>query len=245
MTIGILGAGSLAGFVIAGAGGDFLISPRGQSARLSQRPGVRVAPSNQAVVDACERVLVCLPARTGPDILRGLTFRPGQSVLSAMAGTGLAALSQAVAPARAAVTMMPGHANALGVGPVILHPADADWQAFLSRLGPVHVLDTPDAFDLAASFGALSGASIHWLAHLAAWFQSRGLPADLSRRLVAETLRGNAEVFLQSPETPAEIAAGVTTPGGITALVVETLTRQGALQAWNDGLDKVHQRLRG
>ncbi len=241
MIIGILGSGSLAGFLIEGAGGDFLISPRGQARALADRYGVAVATSNQAVVDTCDRIVVCLPAKTGLAILQELRFRPGQSVLSAMAGVDIAALTRAVAPARVAVTMLPGHANALRCGPSILHPALPEWTAFLARLGPVHPLDDPAQFELAACFGAFSGASIHWLTHLARWFETRGLPADLARSLVAETLRGNAEVLLHSPDPLDRIAAGVTTPGGITARVLDTLTEHGALTAWDEALDRLRQ----
>lgn len=245
MKIGILGAGSLAGFLVqgAGAGVDVLVSPRGQSADLAARFGVAVADSNQDLVDRADHIIACLPAGSGREVLSSLRFRPGQSVLSAMAGLGILALAQAVAPARAAVAMMPGHANALGVGPSILHPADNTWAAFLGRLGPVHQIDTAEAFDLAAVFGALSGATIHWMAHLAGWFQARGLDPALARALVAQTLRGNAEVLMRSDQPLDQIAKGVTTPGGITEQVVSALQQAGALDAWDQGLERVRRRL--
>lgn len=245
MTIGLLGAGHLAGFLVqgSGSGAGFVVSPGGRSAALAERFGVAVATSNQALVNQVERLVVCLPAASGLEVLRGLRFRPGQSVLSAMAGVGIAALTEAVAPARAAVTMLPGHANALRLGPSILHPADAEWAGFLARLGPVHVLPDPAQFDLAATFGALSGAAIHWMAHLAQWYADRGLNPSLARALVAQTLRGNAEVLLRSAESLDQIAAGVTTAGGITEMVVETLEQNGALAAWDQGLDRVRRRL--
>lgn len=69
----------------------------------------RSHPGNQALVDACDHILVCLPAAVGVAILRGLTFRNGQKVCSAMAaGASLDDIRAAIAPAEATLSMMPG-----------------------------------------------------------------------------------------------------------------------------------------
>ena len=84
MRIGILGTGHLAEFLIRGAGGryDFVVSPRSaaRAAALAASHGVGVAPDNQAVVDGCDLILVCLPAAEGVEILRGLRFRAPRNV---------------------------------------------------------------------------------------------------------------------------------------------------------------------
>ncbi len=249
-TIGILGIGHLAEFIIHGAAGKgyaFLLSPRsaGRAERLAAATGAMVADSNQAVVDGADLILSCLPATEGPEILQGLTFRPGQTVLSAMAGTRQAALADIVAPATAFCTMMPGLANSYGVGPCLLYPADPRWQTFLSNLGPVHLFDDENAFVTATAFGALSGASFFLMDAMIGWFVDNGLPAPQARRLVAETLRGNATVLLHETATLAEITPGIATPGGITEALVRILNRDGGIGAWSQGLDLVLRRVRG
>lgn len=248
MRIGILGTGHLAAYLVRGAQGSgysFLLSPRGAAiaADLAARFGCEVAASNQEVVDSCQHVLVCLPAATGLGDLRGLRFRAGQSVLSAMAGAGLEDLRTAVAPAEGFVGMMPGYANAYSAGPSLLHPASDDWREFLSALGPVHQIAAPEEYQTAAVFGAMSGATVFLIRHLAEWYARHGLDPATARQLVAETLRGNAEVFLQSPEGMEAISDGVTTPGGITEQLVGHLHRTGALTAWDDALDAVLARM--
>lgn len=244
MKIGILGVGALAEYLIRGAEGvEFVLSPRSEE-RVA-RLGLPVAGSNQEVVDECDAVLVCLPAKAGLEVLAGLRFRDGQTVCSAMAGVRLAALAKAVAPARACVAMMPGYANAYGLGPSILYPQDGFWAGFLAKVGPVHGFDAAEDFETAAVFGAMSGASLVFLRHLTAWFAERGLEPGLARQLVAETLRGNAEVLMRSEETLAEIVAGVATPGGITEQLVASLEAKGALAAWDAGMDAVLARMRG
>ncbi len=249
-TIGILGTGGLAALMVRGvqgAGYRLVLSPRNAevAARLAADHGCEVAASNQAVVDAADGVFVSLPAATGADELARLTFRPGQPVLSAMAGTGLAKLQSVIGPARPAVSMMPGYANALGVGPSILHPDDAFWRPFLAATGPVQAFADDASFTIAATFGAFSGASFAFMAQAIAWYEAQGLPPATARALVAATLRGNAEVLLSEDRTLPEIAREVITPGGISELLVATLTERGTLTAWDEALTRVLRRIGG
>ncbi len=242
MRVGVLGVGSLAEYLIRGAQGvEFVLSPR--SASRVARLGCDVVGSNQELLNECDEVLVCLPAATGLEVLRGLNFRVGQSVCSAMAGVSLEALREAVAPASGFCAMMPGYANAYGIGPSLLYPPDRFWAGFLGRVGPVHEFDEADAFEVAAVFGAMSGATVFLMRHLAQWYQAQGLEAGLARRLVAETFRGNAEVLLRSEEGLDAIAKGVTTPGGITEQLVSVLRDRGAWDAWDEAMDGVLKRM--
>ena len=249
-TIGIIGTGGLAALMVRGvqrAGYRLVLSPRNAEVarRLATDYGCEVAESNQAVVDAADGVFVSLPAATGAEELAHLTFRPGQPVLSAMAGTGLAKLQSVIGPARAAVSMMPGYANALGVGPSILYPDDAFWRPFLAATGPVHAFEDEASFTTAATFGAYSGASFAFMAQAIGWYEKRGLSPATARALVAATLRGNAEVLLSESRSLPEIQREVITPGGISELLVATLMEHGALEAWDDALARVLRRIEG
>lgn len=247
-TIGILGTGHLAEFLIRGASGKgfrFLVAPSRRAQSLAAQPEVTLGASNQDVVDGADLVFVCLPAREGVAILKTLRFRAGQSVLSAMAGTRRAALAQAVSPAAAHCSMMPGHANAYGVGPCLLFPDDPAWSRFLQTLGPVHSFADEPAFVTATAFGGLSGASFFLMQSLIDWFASNGLPEAQARRLIAQTLIGNATVLLQDASPLSEITPGIATRGGITEALVTSLARDDALGAWHRGLDIVLARVRG
>jgi pyrroline-5-carboxylate reductase len=249
-TIGILGAGQLAEMMVRGLQGTdyrFILSPRGvdTARRLADTYGCAIATSNQEVIDRSQGVFVALPAARGMAELSRLRFRPGQPVLSAMAGTRADALAAAIGPACGDMAMMPGYANALRIGPSILFPGTPFWQVFLGCVGPVLVLETEERFIAAAAFGALSGASFALMAQIIDWFAAQGLPHDQARSLVAATLRGNAEVLLHEGRTTAEILQSVATPGGITELLVAKLAETEGLQAWDRGLDAVAQRLKG
>lgn len=240
--IGILGAGSLAGFLVEGflsaePGLSLLVSPRGRSKDLSEKHGVRIASSNQDVVDQSDIVVVCLPAAAAHSILQDLTFRPDQAVLSAVARLKWDELAACTTPASAFCSMMPGQANALGIGPSILYPADPVLEKLLGFLGPVHTFGDQNSFEIASTFGGLSGASFVLMRQLIDWYVSKGMDEQTARKLIAETLRGNATVLCELDEPLSDIVAGVATPGGITWQCVEALQETGGLSAWEAALD--------
>lgn len=249
-TIAILGVGSLAGMMLKGLRGSghrFILSAERSTTAgaLAAEFGAEVAADNQAAVDAAEAVFVSLPAATGGEIVETLRFRAGQRVLSAVAGLSLARLGAAVAPALAAVTIMPGYSNALGVGSALLSPADPFWAEVLGHTGLVLTVDDPDHYTAGAVYGGFSGALYGFMAQAIAWFEAQGLPEPVARGLVATALRGNAQVLLSEPTPVAEIAARVTTPGGISEQILNTLKARGALDAWDEGMAAVHARLKG
>ena len=75
MTLGFVGTGTIAAAMVEGLGGkDVLLSPRGadMAASLAARfPGVRVATSNQAVVDGCETVVLSVRPQVAEEVIRG------------------------------------------------------------------------------------------------------------------------------------------------------------------------------
>lgn len=250
ITIGLLGTGSLAEYVVCGlrsAGwtAGIVVSPRNGdvAARLATAYGVAVGCDNQDVCDRSDLLLVCLPARIGIGILKDLRFRVGQAVCSAMAGVGVAEVSAAVSPATACLTMMPGASNAIGEGPCLLYPDLPEWHAVLAHLGPVLPVQSTTEFVAAAVFGAMSGASYVLMQHLADWFEARGIERETARRLVALTFHGNAGVLKAAPQDWPRIIASVATPGGVTEQLVDELARSGSFEGWINGLGKIFDRM--
>ena len=119
------------------------------------------------------------------------------------------------------------------------------WRDFLTKVGPVHGFAEEKTFTAAATFGAFSGASIGWMVHIIDWFENQGLPPETARALIAATLRGNAEVLLREDRPLDDIARSVVTPGGISEMVLATLSEREALEAWDAGLDRVLKRIGG
>lgn len=247
--LGFIGTGNLTAFFVEGlsrakASCDIAVSPRNaaRAEELRRRFGVRVARDNQDILDTCELVVVAVLPQDASAVLGPLRYREDQTIMSAMAGVSLATMRSLVRPAVPAVSMMPGLANAHNVGPSALYPNEPRCRDLLERLGPVHVCDSEAAFTTASVMGGFSGMSVLMMRDAMAWFTANGLAPDDARRLVAEVLKGNATMLLESRLGMDDVARGVVTPGGITEQGRKLLD-QG--RSWPAALDSLRQRIAG
>lgn len=250
--VGFIGTGHLAGFLVQGLrranfNRAILVSPRNsqKAASLAREFGVTVVTSNQELVDQCSIVIASVLPKDAKEVLSGLKFRQDQCAVSVMAGIDYEMASALLAPARVAIAMMPGHANALRLGPISLYPNVAEVKTFFDLLGPVHTYANQADFQIASVAGGLSGMSIAWMVRAIKWFIDKGLSPNDARLLVAETLSGNADVLIQDDRSPAEIVSGIATPGGITELGERILQEHDSPRGWTAALDAIHQRILG
>lgn len=248
MRIGFIGTGNLAGFFVEGlkrskAPHDIVVSPRNaaKAASLAREFGVDIAQDNQTVVDQSELVVASVLPQDAKAVLQSLNFKKEQTAVSVMAGISHKDFAALTAPATAVVSMMPGMANVHNVGPSVIFPENAAARNFLSLLGPVHSSETEEEFISASAMGAFSGMSVLMMRDAISWFEAHGLSHGDARQLVAQTLKGNAQVLLESSRTMDDISRGVVTPGGITELGRRTLDAGGS---WQAALDAVLQRIK-
>ena len=245
-TIGILGVGQLSEFILEGINNknteyEFVLSPRSRdrSRRLGAKFNYKIAQSNQAVLDNCQMILLCLPGDSSEEILSGLNFGENHNIMSTMAGVSKKRLHEITKISNICVSMMPGYANINGNGPIAMHPFDKNWDEFFSFLGPVLTLETKKEFDIAATFGALSGVSFIYLQMLIDWYVSKGLDQNSAKVLVLQTFSGNIDAITNQHNDLNSIIDSVSTKGGITEKLALELKNDRALEAWPDALDKI------
>jgi len=245
-TIGILGVGQLSEFILEGINNkkneyDFVLSPRSsdRSRKLGAKYNYKIAQSNQAVLDACKMILICLPADSIEEILSGLKFGDKHNIMSTMAGVSTKRIHEITKVSNICVSMMPGYANVNGNGPIAMHPFDKNWDEFFNFLGPVLTLETKKEFDIAATFGALSGVSFIYLQMLIDWYVSKGLDKNSAKLLVLQTFSGNIDAITNQDKDLNSIIDAVSTKGGITEKMAFALKNDRALEAWPAALDKI------
>ena len=250
-TYGVLGVGSIAEAIVTGLCAEvgdpppIVLSPRGAatSARLAARfPSTRVGPDNQAVLDASDVVLVCLPV-AGADVLGELTWRPEHVVVSATAALGMPRLLELVAPAATACRCVPMPPVADRAGLTAVHPPLEAARLIFDRLGgTLEVADVAAYESLSATSATLAGF-FEYLATQVSWLQQQGLSAGDARRYVAATYAG-ALGQLSGGGDFADLAAEYATPGGVNEQVARDLREAGAFEALGRALDRAHERLR-
>ena len=251
MTIGFIGVGHMAGFLVsglrrAGLEEDIFLSPRNaaRARRLAERFDCHVAGDNQSVADNAERLFLCLRPGDTSAALQSLRLEAGQLAISVAAGVPLSALAPLAAPARL-VTAMPISAAEIGESPTLLFPDDEEARRILSLLGRTIAMPDETVFAAASANAGLYGWLFGLMAALEAENCATGLSAEQAREVVAGTFRAAAGVALARRDEPLEtILAGLATKGGITAEGLAYLEQEDAIRNWQRALARIIRRLR-
>lgn len=250
MTLGFIGTGHLAGFLVrglrrAGYSSPIVLSPRNAdtAAHLARDQDCAIARNNQAVAEAAECLLITLRPADTPAALTALRLRPGMLVISTVAGLPQGRLAPLVGKAEL-VTAMPISAAEYGESPTLLYPDHPTVRRLFQHLGEVIAFPDQETYTAATANAGLYGWVFALMAALEQENRAQGLPPDLARHVVAGTFRAAAGVAQRREgETLSDILAGLTTPGGITSDGLRALEEAGAIEAWRDALATIAERL--
>ena len=200
-------------------------------------PGVSLYRSSQEGGRKFDIILLgikpqLLPA-LAPDIAQLLA--PGAIVISILAGTTTATLSAAF-PASIVVRLMPNLAAAIGKSPLALHAPQADIHAhnmletLLAPLGSVLWIEEEGHMDAVTALAGSGPAFVYrFIDALAKGGEAAGLPRDIAAHMAIAMTEGAAILAATSGQTPEDLAARVTSPGGTTAAGLGVLDAGGAL----------------
>ncbi|MEQ1495282.1 MAG: pyrroline-5-carboxylate reductase [Novosphingobium sp.] len=160
----------------------------------------------------------------------------GAIVLSILAGAELATLAERFPAAAALVRVMPNLAAAIGKSPLGLFEQGLDTAgkarvgALLAPLGTPEWLASEDQLDAVTALAGSGPAFVYrFIAALAEGGEALGLDPAQADRLARSMVEGAALLAAGSPETPAELARRVTSPGGTTAAGLAALDSDSAL----------------
>lgn len=251
-TVGIIGVGHLARYLVAGFAQadkppEIVLSPRNAatSRMLADRFGATVAASNAEVV---ERADVVLLATRPPDLIEaatGLPWRAGQTAVSLASGVSLSGLSRTVSPATA-VRALPITAAEIGESATCLYPDNDAARALFERVGSIHGFDDETTYDAASIYGVVYSTFHAVVQSVAAWLERSGVPENDARTLAARAIRAAGGMVAAHPELSLEqMVDEFATPGSLTLTAVEAMRDNGALAGVNGALDQALARTRG
>jgi pyrroline-5-carboxylate reductase len=123
--------------------------------------------------------------------------------------------------------------------PTLFYPDHLQARALFALLGQVRVPPNESRFILATAIAAFYGWVYALLDEVIAWTAGTGVPPQVTRSLVLETIRGAAAMGLAQPDQ------NLATPGGITECGLNVLHQRGGLAAWTGALEVVLSHLRG
>ncbi|SDO94498.1 pyrroline-5-carboxylate reductase [Desulforhopalus singaporensis] len=249
-TLGILGVGHLASYVVTGLrnAGDqrpVLLSPRNKKRALTlkQEYGCDIAVDNQAVVNQCKIVLLSVRPAQVEEILNNLKFTADHLLVSCVAGISLEQIKILAGPAEVVLTL-PLACSEMGQGVVPLHPDNLIARELLSRLGRVIVFNDQGQFGLASTAACMNGWMYAFLDNLTNWFAAKGLSETQARELVLHSVQGaTALAAVKTDQSLREICDSIATSGTYTRIGLDILEAKEAFSPWAEACEKINEAL--
>jgi len=201
--------------------------------------GVRHLTAIEASIPAPEWLLLGIKPQMLPDVASQLVSLDlsGTLLVSMLAGIEITALRSAVPQTRAIARIMPNMAIGIGQSVTALfaealpQPEQEQLEALFAMLGSAEWLTEESQMHLVT---ALSGSGPAYLFRfidaLGKGAQALGMPADQASRFALAMVRGSAELAHQSPESPAQLAERVASPGGTTRAALNVFDADDALE---------------
>ncbi|MCG8509292.1 MAG: pyrroline-5-carboxylate reductase [Rhodospirillales bacterium] len=249
MKIGIIGTGNIAAAVVRGlcrakpAPEKVVLSPRNAqkaAALAGEFDMVEVGSGNQAVVDACDLVILAVLPTDAPAITRGLTFRAEQKIISLVAAFRHDVLRDCVSPATDVARAVPLPTVSQHIGPVAVFPNDAETVALFDRIGTAIPVDDEHLYDAMCTVTALAAAHYAFLGHVSSWMVGQGIDRDsandyvgaIAQALAAEAAEGARHGF-------DALIKDVSTPGGMNEQVLRMFREADWLAPIDPALDAI------
>lgn len=243
-TIGFIGAGQMAralaaGFVKAGLVRPEAILasdpvPQAREAFLKAVDGARVLADNASVGKEAEvLILATKPQQIAAALPSLAAVTADKLVISIAAGVKLATLDQGLARARL-VRVMPNTPCLIGqsasgycLGPRSSGDDAKRVEQLLSSVGLAFAVDEPLLDAVTGLSGSGPAFAYVMIEALADGGVRMGLKRDVALTLAAQTLRGAAQLMLETGEHPAVLKDRVASPGGTTIAGLEALEAGG------------------
>jgi pyrroline-5-carboxylate reductase len=240
--LGFIGGGKLAGSVMRGLvrakfcpAGEIVVSEPNDSARaaLGEELGICVTAENAAVAETAKVLLIGVkPGVVLPVIEQLGAALEGKLVISMAAGIRLTKM-EAIAKARfmRAMTNTPAAvcqaATALAAGTRTTQSDLEEARQIFSAIGFVVTIEEEQIDAVTALAGSGPAFVYSAIEALAAGGTNCGLPPEKSLGLATQTVRGAAQLALESKLLPEELRRMVITPGGTTAAGLAMMEKLG------------------
>ncbi|MCS6801836.1 MAG: pyrroline-5-carboxylate reductase [Chloroflexota bacterium] len=175
--------------------------------------------------------------------------RPGQAVLSIMAGVRMAAIREGTGRT-AIIRAMPNTPAAIGEGytvwtatPEVPAETRRQAQALLAQLGRERYVDDEKYLDMATAVNGSGPAFVYlFIEALSDAAVALGLPRPMAHELVTQTVRGAAAYLQASGAHPAILRNDVTSPAGTTAAGLYQLERHAVRAAIQEAVVAAYRR---
>jgi pyrroline-5-carboxylate reductase len=203
---------------------------------MEQKYGVAVMESNLEAISGKDIVILAIKPQDLAEVVTELggQLKSSQLVLSIIAGARISTLSKGLKH-NCIARVMPNTPAQIGEGmsvwtatPEVTEQQKGLVGAILGAMGRELYVDDEKYIDMATAVSG-SGPAYFFLVveSLVDAAVEIGLPRDMARELVLQTMLGSGRLIQKSGEEPAELRRKVTSPGGTTAEALQQFEKEG------------------
>lgn len=245
-SVAFIGAGNMAGAILRGllqqgypVSKIFAAGPgEAKLQALSRETGIHTTTDNAEVIAAVQVVVLAVKPQMMQQVLKPLqsAFQKHKPlVVSIAAGLTCDTLQGWLGGNLPLVRSMPNTPSLLGAGVAGLYATaevneeQRGWvQQISEAVGQAFWVEEESLLEAVTAVSG-SGPAYYFLftEALAAAGEKLGLPAEMALKLAENTAFGAGKMLLQTEDSPAELRARVTSPGGTTAQAIQSFEDQG------------------
>lgn len=242
--IAVIGGGNMGGAIARGivkaglSAADKIVITRRNAEALKawQAEGFSTTPSNPDAVTDADVVIFAVKPYQIADVVAAVksNLKPGVIAISIATGVSVAQLTAMLGEGVAAVRVMPNTAAEVGESLTAIVPGPhaagdqvAIVQQIFSALGLALVVDE-------AQMPALTALASCGIAHALRYIRAcqeaaiqMGLKADLAAQVIAQTVKGGAQLIIANHSHPEVEIDKVCTPGGVTIAGINAMEDAG------------------
>ncbi len=255
MKLGFIGAGNMATAILHGVLESGFLEPGeiavydvnvAQSEKFAAGKPIRIAETQEELVNACDRVLLAVkPVYMEAVLKKARPMAAGKDFISIAAGWTFAMLTAILNGESGArvLRVMPNTPAMVGEGftaiceQTTLTSESFEWaMGLFATLGEVAVLPESQFDAVVALTGSSPAYVFMFIEAMADAAVALGIPRAMAYRAAAQAVLGSARMVLETGEHPASLKDKVCSPGGTTIEAVASLERDGFRSAVIDAM---------
>lgn len=248
-TVGFIGTGEIASHMVIGLGESetrILVSPRNAdiAAKLSETYAHVSIASLEEIVEQSDVVFLCLMAGVAREILPTLTFKPNQTVISAMVDVPLEDLQGLCAPATDIAITIPLPSISTAGCPLPVYPANAVLEELYGENNTILPQPSEEALNAHFIASAMLSVVFDQYQQAADWLVKYTGDEKSATAYFVGLFAGQLASFSDETDLKfADVLQSLSTEGGLNATLRQHMRDAGAVEALGEGLKALGPRM--
>ena len=253
MILGFIGTGKIASSVITGICkssinyNKIIISSRNKkiSSKLKKKfKRIVVEKSNQKIVNDCDWVFLSVTPTVGQKIIKHLTFRPKQTIISFISSITIPDLKKMIKVKAKIVRAIPLPPISLKKGPVPICPPNKKVKIFFDKIGSTIEIKNEK---LSTNFWSTSGMMASYyemLRVMSNWLVKKGIKRHDAQKYITSLFFALSEdALVNSKKDLKFLVKESQTPKGLNEQGLKEMTKKNVYKSVINTLNSIHKRL--